>query len=62
MTTETEKRLVYDINTASKMLGISRNLAYKLAKNGTLPGVIPLGKRYMVSSAILDRLLKPNEQ
>ncbi len=60
MTTET-KRIVYSIDEVSKMLSISRNLTYKLAKNGTLPGVIPLGKRYMVAAAVIDRLLQPNK-
>lgn len=41
------------------MLGISRNLAYRLAREGKLPGVIKLGdKRLVVSLSQLSNLLQ----
>lgn len=51
-------RLTYSIKEAAAMLGISKNLAYQLAREGTLPGVIRLGaKRLVVSRAQLETLL-----
>ena len=55
---ETEKKLTLPIESASAMLGISRNLGYKLAREGKLPGVIKLGeKRMVVSRKALEELL-----
>jgi excisionase family DNA binding protein len=42
---------------AARLLGISRGLAYKLAREGRLPGVISLGRRFIVARAALERLL-----
>ena len=54
----TENRLTLPIESASAMLGISRNLGYKLAREGKLPGVIKLGeKRMVVSRKALEELL-----
>ena len=51
-------RLTLTIREAANRLGISRNLAYSLAREGRLPGVIRLGdKRMVVSRAQLERLL-----
>ncbi|MBA7570368.1 hypothetical protein ES708_12117 [subsurface metagenome] len=56
MTTET-KKLVYTVDEVGKILGISRNLSYKLCREKKLPGVIFLGSRRMVISvAAIDRL------
>ena len=56
---QTDGRLTYTIKEAAAKLGISRNLAYELAKRGKLPGVIRLGeKRLVVSRIQLDNLLK----
>ncbi len=52
------ERLTVTIPEAAAMLGISRNLAYDLAKRGVLPGVIRLGsKRLVVSRRVLERVL-----
>jgi len=41
------------------MLGISKNLAYQLAREGKLPGAIKLGqKRIVVSRVQLENLLR----
>jgi len=54
----TENRLTLSVEEASAMLGISRNLGYKLARQGKLPGVISIGgKRLIVSKAAIERLL-----
>ncbi len=51
--------LTLSIETAARMLGISRNLAYELARRGELPvPVIRLGERRMVvSKANLEKIL-----
>ena len=47
------------IEVAAKMLGISRNLAYTLARRGELPGCLPLGrKRLVVSKLAIEKLLQ----
>jgi len=56
---ENKERLTYSITEAAAMLGISRNLAYELARRGELPGTIKLGqKRLVVSRVQLERLLQ----
>jgi hypothetical protein len=50
-----------DVVTAARRLGISRGLAYKLAKTGQLVDGVPVLKagddRYVVPTAALDRAL-----
>lgn len=41
-------RLTYTIPEAAQALGISRSLAYELARRGELPGVLRLGSRRLV--------------
>ena len=54
-----ENRLTLSVEEASAMLGISRNLGYKLARQGKLPGVISIGdKRLVVSKAAIEKLLE----
>jgi len=53
-----DEKLVYSVDEVSEKLGISRNLAYRLARQGKLPGVIHVGNRRMVcSKAKIDALL-----
>ena len=59
---ENNERLTYDIKTAAVLLGISRNLAYELARRKELPGVIKLGKRLVVSKLAIDSLLQGETQ
>ena len=55
----TEGRLTLSVEEASALLGISRNLGYKLARQGKLPGVISIGqKRLVVSKAAIEKLLQ----
>ena len=56
---QTNERLTIPIKSAAAMLGISKNLAYRLARQGRLPGVIKLGdKRLVVSKIQLENLLQ----
>ena len=42
------------IDEAAKILGIGRGLGYQMARSGTLPGVLQLGRnRYRVATATL---------
>jgi excisionase family DNA binding protein len=53
------KKLTMTIEEAAQSLGISRNLGYRLAATGELPGVLHLGqKRMVVSKAVLDRYIQ----
>ena len=55
----TETRLTLTVKEAATMLGISKNLAYELARRGELPGAIKLGhKRIVVSKVQLERILQ----
>ena len=46
------------IESAAKTIGIGRQLAYRLARDGTLPGVISLGQhRLLVSRVQLEDFL-----
>jgi predicted DNA-binding transcriptional regulator AlpA len=54
--TETPTRTV-NVPEAAREYGISRGQAYELARRGELPGVIKLGGRYVVSRAVMERVL-----
>lgn len=47
---------VVDIETAGRILGIGRGLAYRLARSGELP-TLQLGRRLVVPRVQLDRML-----
>lgn len=42
-------RLATSVETAAKVLGISRGLGYEAARRGELPGVLRVGNRFLVS-------------
>jgi excisionase family DNA binding protein len=46
----------YTVEEAGRRLGISRDLAYRLAGDGTLP-TLRLGKRLVVPRVQLERML-----
>jgi len=50
-------RLTYDVLEAARKLGISRNLAYDMARDGRLP-TIKLGKRLLIPKKALERMLE----
>jgi excisionase family DNA binding protein len=45
------------VDEAAVVLGVSRSSLYLLAKRGELPGAIKLGKRIILSRAIISRLV-----
>ena len=52
-------RLTYTIRETAAKLGISKGLAYRLAKEGRLPGLLKLGdKRLVVSATQLENLIR----
>jgi excisionase family DNA binding protein len=57
------ERLTVSIKEAAVMLGISKNLAYSLARRGELPGAVKLGQKRMVVSRVqLERFLAGNSE
>lgn len=55
MVNENEK-LVYSVEQAGELLGLSRPSAYLAVKRGEIP-VIKFGRRLVVPKAALDKLL-----
>jgi len=60
-TKEHDERLCLSVTETARKLGISRGLAYELARSGQLP-VLRLGKRWLVPKIALDRMLSQPEQ
>jgi len=50
------RRLTLSIEETARLLGISRGLAYEMARRGKLP-VIRFGRRFLVPKKALERLL-----
>ena len=58
-----DERLTLSIPEAAKVLGISRGLAYDLARRDALPiKVIHLGRRMVLSRKAVEALLEGNEK
>ena len=55
-----QERLCLSVPEAAKILGISRGLAYELARSGQLPAV-RLGRRLLISRTALERMLDQPE-
>ena len=53
-----EKPLAVTVEKAGQLLGISRNLAYQLAKSGELPTIKIGEKRRLVPVAKLEEMLR----
>ena len=51
------ERQVMTIPEAARILGLSRNFGYELARRGEIP-VIRLGRRIVVPKAAFERMLK----
>jgi len=56
MLAATEPRATLTVDQAAHVLGISRTLAFELARSGELP-TIRLGRRLLVPRAALNRML-----
>ena len=52
-----DKRLCITVPEAAIMLGISRNFAYELVKQGKLP-VVKFGKRLLIPRLALEKMLE----
>lgn len=50
------ERLTYDVGTAAKLLGLSRNSAYQACLNGQIPH-LKIGKRILIPRIALQRML-----
>ena len=51
------ERLTYTVEEAAEVLGIGRDLAYRLAKAGGLP-TLRLGKKYVIPREALERMMQ----
>jgi excisionase family DNA binding protein len=55
------ERKILTIPEVAQTLGISRGLAYQLAKQGELPGLVRIGqKRVVCSKEAVERFLRGN--
>ncbi len=55
------ERLTYDVSTAAKLLGLSRNAAYQGCLTGQIPH-IKVGKRILIPKRMLETLLSGEAQ
>ncbi|MFC2063074.1 helix-turn-helix domain-containing protein [Chloroflexota bacterium] len=55
--TDREERLCVTVPEAAKMLGVSRNFAYELVRQGKLPA-LELGKRKLIPRVALEKMLE----
>ena len=53
-----DERKTLTVVEAAKILGIGRNTAYELARQGKLPGALRLGRRILVSRQALEAFLE----
>ena len=54
---EASVRVVYTVPEVARMLGISRNQGYELARTGRIP-TIRLGKRLIVPKVAFERMME----
>ena len=57
----TNERLTYDVITAAKILGISRNSCYQACMKGEIPH-IKVGKRVLILKIPFERRLSGNSE
>jgi len=55
------QRQTYTLEEARKIVGVSRSLAYELARANKFPGARRLGGRFVVSRVALDAWLSGGE-
>lgn len=48
-----ERKLVYTVQEAARMIGVGKNTIYALAKARKIP-VIQVGKRYVINAEMFD--------
>ena len=62
MTTSPDSQeLTVSVETAAKILGISRNLAYTACRSGELPS-LRIGKRIVIPRAAIERMLSKTRE
>jgi excisionase family DNA binding protein len=61
MAVKEEKRTL-TLDEWAHTVGVGRSTAHELARAGKLPGLIKLGGRYLVSRAVMDRMLEGTEK
>ncbi|MDP6718955.1 MAG: helix-turn-helix domain-containing protein, partial [Pirellulaceae bacterium] len=52
-----DTRKTLNLDSAAKILGVGRQTAYKLVREGKFPGALHVGRRIVVSREQLDRFL-----
>jgi len=57
MKSDQTERLTLSVEEACRLLGIGRTAGYELARRGSLPGVLRLGRRFVVSRPALELAL-----
>lgn len=62
MAKDSQNKETDSIGATADRYGISRNLAFKLAREGKLPGCLRLGKRLVVVRAVTDKILQGASQ
>ena len=60
LTQDKQERLCLNVPEAAKILGISRGLAYELARSGRLPA-LRFGRRLLIPRAALERMLNETQ-
>ena len=58
METSNHRAATLKVEEAAIILGIGRQTAYELAKQGKLPGALRLGRRIVVSRSQLEHFLE----
>ena len=54
---QNDERLTYDVGTAAKLLGLSRNSAYHACLTGQIPH-LKIGKRILIPRVAIQKLLE----
>jgi len=54
---QNDERLTYDVGTAAKLLGLSRNSAYQACLTGQIPH-LKIGKRILIPRVAIQKLLE----
>ncbi len=61
MENESQNKLTITVPEAARMLGISRGLAYEMAREGTIP-TLRFGRRMVIPLVAIERLLQETDK
>ncbi len=53
-----DQKMTYSIEEVANIIGISRGLAYQMARTGQIP-VVRFGRRMLVPKTALEKILNP---